>query len=48
MSLSQTFTLNDGNKIPMIGFGTYENDDPYEAVKNSLECGYRLIDTAEW
>ncbi|MBQ9063721.1 MAG: aldo/keto reductase [Eubacterium sp.] len=42
-------TLNDGNKIPAIGFGvfTIPNDGPtYEAVMQALKAGYRHIDTA--
>jgi len=41
-------TLNDGNIIPIIGFGTYlatEQED-IETVQNALKNGYRLIDTA--
>ena len=41
--------LNDGNKIPTIGFGvfTIPNDGPtYEAVLQALKAGYRHIDTA--
>lgn len=42
-------TLNDGNKIPAVGFGVYmiENDGPtYDAVLAALKAGYRHIDTA--
>ena len=42
-------TLNDGNKIPVIGFGVFmiPNDGPtYEAVLEALKAGYRHIDTA--
>lgn len=42
-------TLNDGNRIPAIGFGvfTIPNDGPtYEAVMQALRAGYRHIDTA--
>ena len=42
-------TLNDGNKIPAIGFGVFmiPNDGPtYEAVLEALKAGYRHIDTA--
>ena len=42
-------TLNDGNKIPVIGFGVFmiPNDGgTYKAVKEALEIGYRHIDTA--
>lgn len=44
----KTFTLNDGNEIPAIGFGTY---DPQQkggitAIDTALQEGYRLIDGA--
>lgn len=41
--------LNDGNRIPAIGFGVFmiPNDGPtYEAVLAALKAGYRHIDTA--
>ena len=40
-------TLNDGNKIPAIGFGVFmiPNDGPtYDAVTQALRAGYRHID----
>ena len=42
------YHLNNGNKIPSIGFGTYqaEEKEGIEAVKKALKTGYRLIDTA--
>ena len=42
-------TLNDGNKIPAVGFGVYliPNDgSTYDAVTKALRLGYRHIDTA--
>ena len=45
----QTVQLNDGNKIPAVGFGVFmiENNGPtYDAVKLALNAGYRHIDTA--
>ena len=42
-------TLNDGNKIPVVGFGVFmvPNDGPtYTAVLAALKAGYRHIDTA--
>ena len=42
-------TLNDGNKIPAVGFGVVliPNDGAtYEAVTQALKAGYRHIDTA--
>lgn len=40
--------LNDGNKIPTLGFGTYKllGQEGVESVTNALSKGYRLIDTA--
>jgi diketogulonate reductase-like aldo/keto reductase len=40
--------LNDGNRIPIIGFGTYKSvkNEGVQSVKNALAKGYRLIDTA--
>ena len=41
--------LNDGNKIPAIGFGVFmiPNDGPtYDAVTQALKAGYRHIDSA--
>lgn len=45
----EMITLNDGNKIPIVGFGvfTIPNDGPtYDAVLQALKDGYRHIDTA--
>lgn len=40
--------LNDGNRLPEIGFGTYplKGDEGTEAVLSAIGLGYRLIDTA--
>lgn len=40
--------LNDGNKMPVMGLGTFlmTSKDAEEAVCNALKNGYRLIDTA--
>ncbi|KRO00582.1 aldo/keto reductase [Companilactobacillus kimchiensis] len=43
------FTLNDGNKIPSFGFGTFQipaDGSTYKAVSDALKLGYRHIDTA--
>lgn len=45
----QYVTLNNGNKIPLEGFGVFQITDPLECEKvvlQALENGYRLIDTA--
>jgi 2,5-diketo-D-gluconate reductase A len=40
--------LNDGNRIPQLGFGVFQVPlgDTAEAVLHALDTGYRLIDTA--
>ncbi|MGI5888883.1 MAG: aldo/keto reductase [Oscillospiraceae bacterium] len=43
------FSLNDGNRIPAVGFGVFmiPNDgSTYKAVSDALKAGYRHIDTA--
>jgi len=46
----QTYiTLNDGNKIPAVGFGVFmipADGSTYNAVLEALKVGYRHIDTA--
>jgi 2,5-diketo-D-gluconate reductase A len=41
-------TLNDGTRIPQLGYGTFlvPADDAQRAVSEALELGYRHIDTA--
>ena len=49
MTLQDTYTLNDGIKIPIIGFGTYQmpdNDETANLVEHAIDVGYRHIDTA--
>ncbi len=43
-----TYTLNDGQAIPAIGFGTYplRGEEGVGAVTSAIEVGYRLLDTA--
>lgn len=44
-----TITLNNGVKMPQLGFGVFkvpEGEEAYNAVKWALEAGYRGIDTA--
>lgn len=42
-------TLNDGNKMPMLGYGVYQTPpaETERCVAEALEVGYRLIDTAQ-
>lgn len=49
MIMVESVTLNDGNQIPAIGFGTFQipNDGTTKkAVSEALAAGYRHIDTA--
>ncbi len=43
-----TYTLNDGNTLPAIGFGTYplKGEEGVTAIVRAIEAGYRLLDTA--
>ena len=42
------FNLNDGNRIPKIGFGTYKLNGSrgFFAIQAALKNGYRLLDSA--
>ena len=44
-----TVTLNNGVKMPVLGFGTYQitDDECEKAVISAIKAGYRLIDTAQ-
>ncbi|MCH5461707.1 aldo/keto reductase [Lactobacillus sp. LC28-10] len=49
MTLTDTYTLSNGTKIPVVGFGTWQTPDgdvAYHAVLDALAAGYRHIDTA--
>lgn len=41
-------TLNNGIKMPQLGYGVYQTkpSETEKAVSTALEVGYRLIDTA--
>lgn len=44
----QTITLNNGVKMPILGYGVFQIQakDTQRCVEDALEVGYRLIDTA--
>lgn len=51
LSLQSTLTLNNGVKIPRLGFGTYQitpGEETQECVEYALKCGYRHVDTAAY
>ena len=41
-------TLNNGNKCPVLGLGTFmlSLEDAYNSTLNALKMGYTLVDTA--
>ncbi len=49
MITNETYTLNNGNTIPKLGYGTWmiENDDAAASVAEAIKVGYRHIDTAQ-
>lgn len=47
--LTDTYELNNGTQIPIVGFGTWQTPDgqvAYDSVLAALKAGYRHIDTA--
>lgn len=48
-SVQDTYTLNNGVKIPCVGFGTWRaegGEEAYNSVRWALDAGFRHIDTA--
>ncbi|WP_161979727.1 aldo/keto reductase [Streptococcus sp. S784/96/1] len=47
--MTTMFNLNDGHKIPALGFGTFkaaDGNEAYQSTLDALKAGYRHIDTA--
>mgnify|MGYP002865547687 CR=1 FL=1 len=47
--MNKFITLNDGVKIPSVGFGVFmipADGSTYKAVREAIDAGYRHIDTA--
>ena len=46
--MNEFYVLNDGFKIPKIGYGTYNEafEDNKRFILQAIECGYRFFDTA--
>ena len=49
MIYTETYTLNNGVKIPKLGLGTWLLNDAQtaQAVRDAVKLGYRHIDTAQ-
>lgn len=49
-SIYDCYTLNNGVKIPCVGFGTYKaaEGNNVEILKTAVEAGYRYFDTASF
>lgn len=45
MTTAPLLQLNDGQSMPVLGFGTYSINDP-EVFAAAIHAGYRLLDTA--
>lgn len=47
---NEVYTLTNGERIPAIGFGTWQvqdGEEAYQSVLSALKAGYRHIDTAQ-
>eukprot|EP01116_Phalansterium_solitarium_P004026 TRINITY_DN14904_c0_g1_i1.p1 TRINITY_DN14904_c0_g1~~TRINITY_DN14904_c0_g1_i1.p1 ORF type:complete len:310 (-),score=102.48 TRINITY_DN14904_c0_g1_i1:154-1083(-) len=49
LSLDSTVEMNNGRRLPIVGYGTYElrGEVVYQGVLTALKHGYRHIDTAQ-
>ena len=45
-TIMQYVTLNNGIKMPILGFGTYSINDSH-TILEAISYGYRLFDTAQ-
>ena len=47
MNASSTVSLHSGNKMPLIGLGTWQlHEDTAATIRHAIEVGYRMIDTS--
>ena len=47
-TINDCYTLNNGMKLPCLGFGTYneKDGDNLEIIRGAIRAGYRFFDTA--
>ena len=48
-NINSTYTLNDGNRIPCVGFGTWkirENENGEQIILDAINSGFRHFDSA--
>ncbi len=50
LNLASTVSLRNGVRMPILGLGTYklEGRNAYQPVRDALEIGYQMIDTASF
>ncbi|KAF9482188.1 Aldo/keto reductase [Pholiota conissans] len=48
LALQSTVTLSSGHKMPLLGFGVFQNSDATPSVLEALKIGYRHVDTAQY
>jgi len=41
--LGPNVQLNNGEKCPQLGFGTFMTDDTPKTVRDAIDSGYRLV-----
>ena len=48
MESEKLFVLNNGVKMPSIGFGTYQlrGEEAFQPTVDAINTGYRLVDSA--
>jgi diketogulonate reductase-like aldo/keto reductase len=44
--IPKTFKLNNGNEMPVLGFGTFKIKTKEPIITAIMEAGYRHLDTA--
>ncbi|KAF8973081.1 NADP-dependent oxidoreductase domain-containing protein [Flammula alnicola] len=48
LTLQSTVTLSSGHKIPLLGFGVFQNSDATPSTLEAFKIGYRHVDSAQF